>query len=217
MRRSELYSSVRSLLAPGTLWPTSQGDFQDQDGKIVLMLVCRVADVRLAIKLIDFVYPLAASFWAVDTQRRHVIMDACDYGVHPSILLRLMKCARKCTLNMVAPMSMLDVGGLDALEVAIKQGHGELASCLLGEREPASYYDSFCNHHPLEVLELAIESINESCVGTILTNRRVRRALQPGATEKINVSMRSMQRQKSQKRLFNLFTCVGAAVRCNMP
>ncbi|ETL80553.1 hypothetical protein L917_18954 [Phytophthora nicotianae] len=217
MRKREVLETVRGLLPPETHWPSDQGDVQLQDGTTVLMLVARMPDFRLALKLIDCVYHFTVNFWARDSHGRHVIMDACYYGVHPSVLQRLMKWARKCTLNVIVPMSRLDVDGLDAMELAIREGHGELASCLLGTRDAASYYDSFCNHYPLEVLELAIQSRNEHCVRAILTNKRVLRGLQPGATTSINVTMRWMQRQNSNKRLFNIFTCVGAAVRCNMP
>ncbi|KAG3012740.1 hypothetical protein PC121_g15044 [Phytophthora cactorum] len=218
MRKRELLSTIRSLLPAGTSWPSSdQGDIQLQDGKTVLMLVARTPDSRLALKLIDFVHPFTANFWARDSKGRHVIMDACYYGVHPSVLQRLMKWARKCTLNVIVPMSRLDVDGLDAMELAIREGHGELASSLLGQRDATSYYDSFCNHYPLEALELAIQSENEQCVRAILTNKRVLRGLQPGATASLNLTMRWMQRQNSTKRLFNIFTCVAAAVRCNMP
>lgn len=193
MRKRELLSTVRGLLPTGTSWPSDQEETQLQDGKTVLMLVTRVPDFRVALKLIDFVYPLTANFWARDSHGRHVIMDACLHGVHPLVLQRLMKWARKCTLNVIVPMSRLDVDGLDAMELAIKEGHGELASCLLGTRDVTSYYDSFCNHYPLEVLELAIHSHNEQCVRAVLTNKRVLRGLQPGAAASLNLTMRWMQ------------------------
>ncbi|GMF10748.1 unnamed protein product [Phytophthora lilii] len=114
-------------------------------------------------------------------------------------------------------MARLDVRGQDAVELAIQGGHSELASCLLEQRDPTWHHVSLCNHYPLEVLELAIESGNEQCAKEVLTNKRVVRHLQPGMAARLNLTMRWMQRQISKKRLFNIFTCAGAAVRCNMP
>ncbi|GMF10749.1 unnamed protein product [Phytophthora lilii] len=216
MRKAQLVDVVRSLLPRDIPWPDSQCDSRLKDGKTVLMLVTKVEDYRLALKLIDFVCPLTMYFWARDSRGRHVIMDACDHGVHPAVLRRLIKWARKYSLKVVAPMSSQDKLGLDAVELAIRGGHGELVSCLLEQRNPASYDHLLCVHSPLKVLELAIESGNESCVETILTNKRVVNDLQPGRVERLNLIARWTQRQTPTKRLYNLFTCVGAAVRCSM-
>lgn len=124
MRKAELFSIVRGLLPPGAPWPNNQSDIRLEGGKTVLMLAAKVPDARLAVKLIDLVCSLTANFWARDSHGRHVIMDACYDGVQPSVLLRLLKWARKRSLNVVIPMSRLDVQGLDALELAIREGRG---------------------------------------------------------------------------------------------
>ncbi|KAG3162229.1 hypothetical protein PI124_g14304 [Phytophthora idaei] len=216
MRKRELLSTIRSLLPAGTSWPNDQGDIQLQDGKTVLMLVATTPDSRLALKLIDFVCPHTANFWARDHQGRHVIMDASHNGVHPSVLLRLVKWARKTSVRVIVPMSRQDIDGLDAVDLAIQGGYGELASCLLEQHGPNSHDDLLCKHNPVKVLELAIESGNEQCVMTILSNKRVVHHLQPGLAVRLNLNMRWEQRRDPVKRLFNIYTCVETAIRCGM-
>ncbi|KAG1696837.1 hypothetical protein DVH05_017747 [Phytophthora capsici] len=215
MRKTELLSIARSLLPPNTPWPGH--DVRLEGGQTVLMLVAKVSDPHVAVKLIDFVCPMTENFWARDDHRRHVIMDACHYGVHVSVLLRLIKWARKTSVRVIVPMSRQDVDGLDAVELAIQGGHGELVCLLLEQHGPGSHDDLLCKHYPIKVLELAIEAGNEQCVKTILSNKRVLHHLQPGATVRLNLNMRWEQRRDPVKRLFNIFTCVGAAIRCEMP
>jgi len=192
-------------------------DLRLKGGKTVLMLVAAVPDPRLAGKLIDLVCARTTDFWARDSCGRHVIMDACFNGVHVSVLLRLIRWARRGSLKTVALVSKRDVQGLDAVELAIQGGHGELASCLLDQRGPASRNHLLCARYPLEVLELAIESGNKECVRAVLGSKRVKDSLQPGKTEHLNLTARWTQRQTPNKRLHNIFTCVGAAVRSGMP
>ncbi|KAE9034720.1 hypothetical protein PR001_g7673 [Phytophthora rubi] len=182
-----------------------------------MLVVTKVVDPQLAVKLIDFVCSLAADFWARDSCGRHVIMNACYEGVHPSVLLRLVKWARRCSPNVALPMSQQDADGLDAVELAIHSGHGELASCLLEQQDPATHSRLLCVHYPLVVLELAIESMDEQCARDVLANKRVMNHLRPGKAERLNLIARWTQRQTPSKRLYNIFTCVGAAVRCEMP
>ncbi|KAL4166356.1 hypothetical protein KRP22_013618 [Phytophthora ramorum] len=217
MRKAELLSTVRSLLPPDTTWPSERDDVRLEGGTTVLMLVARVPEPPLAVKLVDFVCTHTANFWARDAWRRHTIMDACYHGVHASVLLRLLKWARKRTVRVLGPMSRQDIDGLDAVELAIRGGHGALASCLLEQHEPSSHDDLLCKHYPLKVLELAIESGYERCALNILANKRVVHHLQPGAAVRLNLSMHWEQRRDPVKRLFNVFTCVGAAVRCGKP
>ncbi|KAL3659149.1 hypothetical protein V7S43_015728 [Phytophthora oleae] len=214
MRKAELLSIVRGLLPSETLWP-SHG-VRLEDGQTVLMLVAKVPDPHVAVKLIDFVCPLTENFWARDDHRRHVIMDACLCGVHVSVLLGLVKWARKTSVRVIVPMFRQDIDGLDAVELAIQGGHGELGCLLLEQHGPSSHDDLLCKHYPLKVLELAIESGNEQCAKTILSNKRVLHHLQPGATVRLNLNMRWEQRRDPVKRLFNIFTCVRAAIRCGM-
>ncbi|ETP31565.1 hypothetical protein F442_19598 [Phytophthora nicotianae P10297] len=216
MWKSELLSVVRSLLPPGTVWPNEHGDAVLEGGKTVLMLVARVSDPHLAVKLIDFVCPHTANFWARDHQRRHAIMDVCHLGGHPSVLLRLIKWAKKTSVRVIVPMSRQDIDGLDAVELAIRGGHGQLASCLLEQHGPNSHDDLLCKHYPLKVLGLAIETGNEQCAMAILTNKRVVHHLQPGSAVRLNLNMRWEQRRDSVKRLFNIYTCVGTAIRCGL-
>lgn len=110
-----------------------------------------------------------------------------------------------------------DVNGLDAVELAIAGGHGQLASCLLEQHGASSHDTLLCRHYPLAVLELAIESRNEQCARDVLANKRVVRHLHPGAAVRLNLITRWEQRQAPVKRLYNVFTCVGAAIRCGMP
>ncbi|KAE8880342.1 hypothetical protein PF005_g21640 [Phytophthora fragariae] len=56
MRKRRLLSAVRMLLPPGTRWPENHCDLRLKGGKTVLMLVVtKVVDPQLAVKLIDFV------------------------------------------------------------------------------------------------------------------------------------------------------------------
>ncbi|KAL3659150.1 hypothetical protein V7S43_015729 [Phytophthora oleae] len=218
MYKAPLLSVVRSLLPPDTVWPNDQYDIRLKDGKTVLMLVVRVSDPQLAVKLIDFVCPYTANFWARDSFGRHVIMDACSFGVHPSVLQHLIKWARRrYSPKMIVPMSRQDAQGLDAVELAIQGGHGALAFYLLGQRDPASRDYLLCVHYPLKVLELAIETGNETCARAVIANKRVVNHLQPGKTERLNLIARWTQRQTPVKRLFNVFTCVGVALHYKMP
>ncbi|KAE9034719.1 hypothetical protein PR003_g11869 [Phytophthora rubi] len=218
MRKTELVSIVRSLLPPGTSWPSEYGGPRFEGGKTVLMLVARESDPQLAVKLIDLVcHHYTADFWARDSYRRHVIMDACHRGVDPLVLQRLIKWARKTSFRVIVPMSRQDVNGLDAVELAINGGHGLLASCLLEQHGPSSHDGLVCKHYPLRVLEFAIESGNEQCARDVLANKRVVHHLQPGAAVRLNLIARWEQRRDPVKRLYNVFTCVGAAVRCGMP
>ncbi|KAG1696838.1 hypothetical protein DVH05_017748 [Phytophthora capsici] len=217
MHKTQLLTAVRSLLPPDTVWP-NQNDIRLKDDKTLLMLVVRASDPQLAVQLIDFVCPYTANFWTRDAFGRHVIMDACSFGVHPSVLQRLIKWAkRRYSLKMIVPMSKQDVQGLDAVELAIQGGHGALASYLLGERDPASRDYLLCVHYPLKVLELAIETGNEACARAVIANKRVVNHLQPGRTERLNLIARWTQRQTPVRRLFNVFTCVRAALHYNMP
>ncbi|GMF10741.1 unnamed protein product [Phytophthora lilii] len=217
MRKTELLATVRSLLPPGTVWPSEHEDIRLDEGKTVLMQVAQVPDPHLAVKLIDFVCHHTSNFWARDADRRHVIMDVCHHGVHPSVLLRSVKWARKTSLKVIVQMSRQDRQGLDAVELAIQSGHGDLASCLLEQHGPSSHDDLMCKHYPLKVLELAIETGNEQCAREVLANKRVVHHLQPGAVMRLNLNTRWEQRRDPVKRLYNVITCVGTAVRCGMP
>lgn len=183
---------------------------------MLMVVATKETDPRLAVKLVDFVCPLTADFWARNSCGRHVIMAACNEGAHPSVLLRLIKWARRCSLNVALPMSIQDLQGLDAVQLAIQRGHGALASCLLEKRDPATHDHLLCLHYPLKVLELAIESMNEQCAREVLDNKRVVSHLKPGKAERLNLITRWTQRQTPNKRLYNIFTCVSAAVRCKM-
>ncbi|GMF39000.1 unnamed protein product [Phytophthora fragariaefolia] len=217
MRRAELVSIVRNLLPPDTTWPDEQGDSRLEGGRTVLMLVARVPDPQLAVRLIDLVcHYYTADFWARDSRRRHVIMDACYHGVDPMVLQRLIKWARRTSFRVVLPMSRQDRNGLDAVGLAIQGGHGRLASCLLEQHGPSSHDNLLCTHYPLEVLELAIESRVEQCARDVLANKRVVQHLQPGAAVRLNLIARWEQRRAHVKRLYNIFTCVGAAIRYGM-
>lgn len=179
---------------------------------MLMVVATKETDPRLAVKLVDFVCPLTADFWARNSCGRHVIMAACNEGAHPSVLLRLIKWARRCSLNVALPMSIQDLQGLDAVQLAIQRGHGALASCLLEKRDPATHDHLLCLHYPLKVLELAIESMNEQCAREVLDNKRVVSHLKPGKAERLNLITRWTQRQTPNKRLYNIFTCVSAAV-----
>ncbi|KAG2522232.1 hypothetical protein BBO99_00006906 [Phytophthora kernoviae] len=217
MRKATLAKIIHNWLPLDTNWPDDP-NVRFEGGRTVLMVVSTVPPPQLAVKLIDFVcHQHTIDFWARDTHRRHVIMDACHSGVHPSVLRRLVKWARKTRLKVIVPMSRRDSGGRDAMQLAIQGGHGVLASCLLGGTDPIAYVDILCKHWPLEVLELAIESGNEQCVRDLLVNKRVVHDLQPGVAARLNSNMRWEQRHIPAKRLFNVFTCVGAAVRCDLP
>lgn len=217
MRRSELLAIVRSLLPEHVQWPSDQ-DVRVEGGRTVLMVVATVPDPKLAVRLIDVVlHHHTDNFWERDDRRRHVLMHVCHSGVHPCVLLKLVKWARRTSLKVVIPMSRKDADGKDAVELAIQGGHGPLASCLLGDEDPIWSHDLLCRHSPLEVLQLAIESRDEQCALDVLNNNRVRRDLQPGAAARLNTSMRWEQRRVSVKKLYNVFTCVGAAVKSAMP
>ncbi|KAL4145954.1 hypothetical protein PRNP1_011827 [Phytophthora ramorum] len=215
MRRSQLVSIVRGLLPPDSTWPDNHSAPLKED-KTVLMLVAAVPDPRLAVKLIDFACPHTVNFWARDARGRHVVMDACARGVHLSVLQRLVKWARKERYDLVAQVSKRDSDGFDAVELAVQRGHGALAAWLLNQRVPSTYYASLCPHYPLEVLELTIESGHEECVRSMLANERVVADLQPELTDGLNRRVRWLQRRATKKRLFNIYTCVGAAVRRGM-
>jgi hypothetical protein len=133
-------------------------------------------------------------------------MDACRHGVDPSVLLLLLKWARRRSVKVIVPMSRRDVNGLDAVALAIRGGHGVLASCLLEQHDPNSHDDLQCTHSPLRVLELAIESRNKQCAVEVLANKRVVAHLQPGSAKRLNLYMRWEQRRAAVKRLFNIFT-----------
>ncbi|KAG6611996.1 uncharacterized protein IUM83_17507 [Phytophthora cinnamomi] len=219
VKKAELVSIVRGLLPPGATWPVERGGIRIEGGKTVLMLVtARVPDPHLAVKLVDLVcHHYTGDFWARDVVQRHVIMDACHRGVDVLVLQRLVKWARKTSFRVLIPMSREDVNGLDAVELAVAGGHGQLASCLLEQHGPDSHDNLLCKHYPLRVLELAIESRNEQCARDVLANKRVVHHLQPGAAVRLNLIARWEQRRAAVKRLYNIFTCVGAAIRCGMP
>lgn len=170
-----------------------------------VMLATRHSDSAKAVKIIDLLVTHGADLATRDDRGRQALMYACEYGADESVvdcLLGWNKRRGKWALR----WADRDCEGRDALVLAARAGHGQLAAQLLQkidlERFPLENY-------PLAVLEAAIESKKPDSAAAVLQNSKIRRELE------VNGSA-SAQTKHAWQRTCNVSTCVEAAVRAGM-
>lgn len=168
-----------------------------------LMLATRHSDADKAVRLVNLLLKHGAELQTRDERGRHALMYACEHGASVRVVDCLLSWSRR-----LGPWALQwadrDCEGRDALVLAARNGHGQLASELL---ERIDLVRCPLENYPLAVLEAAIESKDEQAAAAVLQNSKIRREMQAGAVEKPRLEW---------QRTCNLSTCVQAAVRAGM-